>query len=290
VLNGVSIQLENPAAGYFCTSLDLGYPTARDVVSNRPDRDGVDDRTMYSAARTVSANITALVGAGATHLDAIGPLFAPFMVPSARPVLHYILDRPGVGERTLTLRPSNYSGPITGPYQRDIQLQWVTSGDPIAQDPAISSVTAWAGSSTTPGRLYPLVEPRTYPLGSAAATAGYIRTYGDQPVKPRLIVYGPITQPVIALTGLPGNTPKWTIRFLPSFTLSAGQWVDIDTSAKTAYLNGDPTQSVLASIDWANTQWPNLLVMPSYTLLQLIGTSTNDASQVVASWHDRYLV
>ena len=44
--------------------------------------------------RVVSADITALAGAGA-RIDDVADNFAPFMVPSARPVLHYVLDRPG---------------------------------------------------------------------------------------------------------------------------------------------------------------------------------------------------
>src|SRR5215475_9017960 len=100
VLGGSTVQLEDQSKGYFCTSLDLGYPNVREVVNNRPDQDGADDRTRLMGPRAVSADITAIRSVPA-QVDAVASMFAPYMVPSARPVLHYVLDRPGVAERTL---------------------------------------------------------------------------------------------------------------------------------------------------------------------------------------------
>ncbi len=110
--------------------MNLGYPEVRDVVSNRPDQNGIDDRTAYFGQRVVSANITAQQA----PVDAVAASFAPFMVPAVRPTLHYVLERPGNPERTMTVRASGYSWPISGSKTRDIQLQWVTS-DAVALDP-----------------------------------------------------------------------------------------------------------------------------------------------------------
>ena len=73
-LGAASLALEDAAAGYLCTSLDLGYPTPRPVTANRPDADGAVDRTRYSSPRTVAANISALVGAGA-RIDEVATAF-----------------------------------------------------------------------------------------------------------------------------------------------------------------------------------------------------------------------
>ena len=71
--------------GYFCKELDLGYPGVREVSNNRPDQDGVDDRTSLFGPRSRSpANITA-VPAGRHSIDQAASLFAPFMNPAARP-------------------------------------------------------------------------------------------------------------------------------------------------------------------------------------------------------------
>jgi hypothetical protein len=282
----VTVALENGAAGYFCSSLDLGYPTVREVTNPRPAADGVDDRTMYMGPRAVTANITALVGAGA-RIDAVGPLFAQYMIPSARPQLHYILDRPGAAERMITVRAANYAGPIVGAVQRDLQLQWVAA-DPYVYDPNWKQATARAGASSGPGRLYPLGFPRTYPAGSGSSSVATISTAGDVGIQPRYLIYGPVTNPVLTVTPSTTGTPGY-IRFQPGFVIPAGQWLDIDSAAKTANMNSVATASVLSSVDWMNSSWPVVPPAPASATLALSGSSTTGNTQVQASWRDRYL-
>lgn len=284
-LGALSVGLEGP--GWFCSSLDLGYPDVRDVVSNRPDQDGVDDRTLYMGARTVTANITALAGAGA-RIDAVASSFAPFMVPSARPVLHYVLDRPGAAERTMTLRAAGYSWPIVGPFERDIQLQWVTSGDPVAYDTTTQTVIAWSGSSTAPGRTYPLVFNRIYPAGGASPTSAILQNAGDVAARPLLRIYGPITAPTATFVYSTGGL--WDqIVFGAAFTVNAGHYVEVDTKAKTAYMDGDRTQMVLSSLVWMSTRWPRLPLLPAYTTMSLRGSSTSGITQIQAIWQNGYI-
>jgi|SRR5215471_18754410 len=288
VLGSQTILLEDPTNGYFCTELNLGFPEIRDVVSNRPDQDGVDDRTRYMGARVVSANITALAGAGA-RIDAVAAGFAPFMVPTARPVLHYVLDRPGTPERTLTLRGSGFSWPIAGPFQRDIQLQWVAA-DPVARDGITHTATAWAGSSSPPGRQYGLIFNRIYPPGSSAPTAGNIRPSGDLPVQPTFRIYGPITKPQINLVLYSDATTSIgsaSINFLATFTIGSGQWVDVDSANKTA-MRSDGT-SVQSQLDWSTTTFRAIGPAPGWALMALYGSSTSGVSQVLASWQEGWM-
>jgi len=286
VLGSTSLLLEDPTKGYFCTSLDLGFPAVREVVQNRPDQDGVDDRTRYFGSRVVSADIVALAGAGA-RIDDVADNFAPFMSPAARPVLHYVLDRPGAPERTLTLRASAYAWPIAGPYQRDITLQWVAA-DPIARDGVTRTATAWAGSSTPPGRQYNLTFNRIYPPGSAAPTSGVIAPTGDVAVKPVYRIYGPITKPNVQVRAFDGtNTVTTNMTFLATFTIGSGQWVDIDSANKTATLS-DGT-SVQAQIDWQATRFTAIGPAPGNATIFLNGTSTTGITQVVASWQEGWL-
>ena len=63
-LGNQSVYLEDPDLGYFCTSLDLGFPTVRAVVNNRPDQHGIDDWTALWGERAVTASITAVRSAG----------------------------------------------------------------------------------------------------------------------------------------------------------------------------------------------------------------------------------
>jgi hypothetical protein len=275
--------LEDETQGYFCESLDLGFPAVREVVSNRPDQDGTFDRTALMGSRQVSASIVAVAGAGA-RIDQVAAMFAPFMSPAARPVLHYVLDRDDEPERVLTLRAAGYSWPIVGASTRAIQLQFVAP-DPIARDLDTDTTTAWAGLSGPSGRTYPLTFPRTYPAGGGGAVTGHIVTTGDVDVFPVLTIYGPITGAQVAITGPSDN---FLVPFLAGYTIGAGQFVVVDTKAKTALVGGDPSQSVITQIDWANVNWPAIAPHVTY-FLTLAGSGTTGVSQVVATWQDGYL-
>jgi hypothetical protein len=262
-LGDLDVSLEDPTQGYFCTQLDLGYPAVREVISNNPDRNGAQDRTQYLGSRVVSANITTLAGAGG-RIDQVASMFAPFMLPSARPVLHYVLDRPGLPERTLTVRASGYAWPVAGPYQRDIQLQWVAS-DPVARDPNLKTATALIAGSAT------------------------IATPGDIPVLPVFRITGPLTGPSIGL-GLAGPPyTTWFLAFLSSFSLTTGHYVEIDTANRTVFLDGDPAQPRLASMDWTVSSWQWIPPLPSSTIMSLTGSGDGPTTRVDAIWQDGYL-
>jgi hypothetical protein len=288
VLGSLVVPLENYAAGWFCESLDLGYPAVREVVSDKPSQDGVDDRTALMGGRVVSASVHTVAGAGA-RIDAVASAFAPFMVPSARPVLHYVLDRPGAPERTMVLRPSGYAWPIVGGQERQIQMQWLAA-DPAAIDPNLQTAISWSGASASPGRLYDLTFNRAYPAGGGSRSSAVVKSYGDLPVRPKYRIYGPITQPVV-LTAQDG-TSSGVVYFLASFNVNAGHFVEVDSWNKTAVMDGDPAQSVVSSVDWQNSKWTPIQPMPPSTtgaMISLNGSSTSGATQVQTIWNDRYL-
>jgi len=284
VLDTNTIQLENQAGGWFCASLDLGYPEVRAVTNNRPDMDGIDDRTQLMGGRTVTAEVMAIDGAGA-QIDDVASAFAPFMVPSARPELHYVLDRPGAPERMMIVRAAGYAWAVAGASERDIQLQWIAA-DPVAYDPIQHTATAFAGTAGLSGRTYTRTYPRTYPTGTAPPSTAIIHSNGDLPVRPLLRIYGPINAPVVQIRGADGTV--YRVSFIGSFQIGVGAFVDVDCAAKYARYQGDPLQPVLNQIDWTTLRWP---VLPPQTdnVLSLSGTNTAGATQVQAIWQDGYL-
>ena len=285
-MGALTMPLEDEAAGYYCTELNLGYPSVRDSMTNRPDADGVDDRTAYFGERVVSANITATQ----PPVDAVAASFAPFMDVKQRPTLHYVLERPGNPERMFTVRASGYSWPITGSKRREIQLQWVAA-DATALDPALRSATAWAGSSSPGGgRVYNLTFNRTYGAeGGALPTSAVLSSPGDVIVWPVLRIYGPITLPLVTFTYDDGAPPA-SVVFLAPFAIDAGRFVEVDTAHKTAYRDGDRAQPVLGSIDWLATVWPYVPAHGATATMTLSGENTTGTTQVQATWQDRYLI
>jgi hypothetical protein len=290
ILGDRRLELEDDDAGYYCTELDLGYPEVREVMTNRPDLDGADDRTALFGARAIAATIKGRPG-GTMTPDEISTLFAGVMIPSVRPELHYVLDRPGEPERMTVVRASGYAWPVSGASSREIHLGWIAA-DPVMRDPAQHSAIAYAGSSTSPGRIYPLTFNRIYPPGGGSMVTGRIDSAGDVPLRPLLRIYGPITSPYVQLAPSTGPTPAgppWNIYFVAGFQIDAGHWIDVDTAAKTANRDGDPAQSVLGSINWPQSTWPVLPTLPAFTYFNLFGTSTSAITQCKAIWQDGYL-
>jgi hypothetical protein len=285
ILGDRRLELEDDTAGYYCTELDLGYPEVREVMNNRPDLDGADDRTALFGARAVSANIRARAG-GTMTADEIGTLFAPFMLPGVRPELHYVLDRPGAPERMAAVRASGYTWPVSGARSREIHLGWIAA-DPAMSDPAERWVIAYAGSSTGTGRNYPLTFNRLYPPGGNTSTTATISSPGDIPIRPLLRIYGPITAPRVALAISDGSSLE--VRFVAGFIINAGHWVDVDAANRTVYADSDPTLPVVDRVDWQTSTWPVLPVAPASTSMNLYGDSTAGVTQVEAIWHDRYI-
>ena len=284
--DGRTIALENVAGGWFCSSLDLGYPAPREETNPRPDAHGTDDSTSLYGARGVTAAVTALHGAGAV-IDDVVASFAPFVTLAARPDLHYVLERPGAPERIIAgLRAANYSAPIAGPFQRDLQMQWVAP-DPLAYGATAHTATAWAGTGAVLGRVYPLVFPRAYPVGAGLPTVGVIVSAGDVPVQPYLRIFGPITDPLVTFDT--HGPPSAHSEIMVGMRIDAGHFVGIDTAAHTAYLDDDRGQSVLPELIWPTLVWPSLPPSPDATDMALTGTGTTSSSQCVASWYDGFL-
>ena len=289
----VTVPLEDYGRGYFCSNLDLGAPAVRAVVYNRPDAHGEVDLTQYFGGRVVTINLSAYAGAGA-QIDAIPSLFGKFSVPSARPVLHFILNRPGVAERTLALRPSAFSWPITAPDRRDVQLQF-EAADPVIRDVAVKQATAWSGSTVGAGRTYNLTFNRVYPAGGGAQVNATVQTNGDVALSPLVRIYGPITTPQVGFSLQVAST-QYALYFVSGFRIDVGHRVDVDCAGRSAFYDGDPTQSVLSSIDWRYfnqagyvPSWPLIPPAPESAVLTLSGTSTSSSTQAVAIWQDGYL-
>jgi hypothetical protein len=289
-LDGFVTDLHDEAAGYYCTELDLGSPDVRDVTNGRPDRHGIDDRTALFGGRVVSAIVTALASHGAI-IDEVATMFGPYMTPAVRPVLHYVLERPGLPERTLIVRAQSYSFTVDGIEEREVQLAWVAS-DPVARDPAAQSETARAGASGgVQGRTYDLTFPRTYPAGSSAPASATLFSPGDVPVFPVVQIFGPITEASVRFSAGADPVGNGSVGMIPSYVIPAGSYVEIDCEQRTAYLNGNRAQSVLTSLDWLEISangWPRIPPRVPVTM-SITGSSTTDATQAVATWHDGFL-
>jgi hypothetical protein len=288
-LPGRELPLEDFEAGYVCVELDIGWPIVREVVTNSPDQDGVDDRTSLFGGRVVTAHIIAGGMRGSRTPDDIARAFGPFLTPRVRPVLHWTVDSPETeyAERTLTLRVSEFTAPIEGAF-RDLHLAWVAP-DPVVRAAVPREAQTRPAYTGASGRRYDLTFDRAYPAGPTGAVVGQIISPGDVEVLPLVRIFGPITGPSFTVASYPPDVAPLTSAFVfqSSFRIDGGRFVDVDCRAHTAI--ADDGTRVEARINWASTTWPVALGGGILNTIALNGTSTDHISQAVALWRDGFL-
>jgi hypothetical protein len=265
-LGSNTIQLDNPSGGWSCTSLDLGSPTVRSVMQNRPWSDGAIDRTQFMGPRTVSAAIT-VMASGGVRIDDIADNFAPYMAPNARPVLHYVLDRGSNPERTLAVRGEAFDWPIAGAAQRDLSLQFIAA-DPVARDVNTQSVTCF-------------VTPQTQP---------HLSTPGDVLARPQFSIIGPWTTPYFRVYTHRNTGVAQPFSMASGYSLAAGHTILVDAAAHTVTLDANPNQSLLNQVNWSLSTWPVIPADGDYCIFQSLGpgTGATAATGVTATWNDGY--
>ena len=143
----------------------------------------------------------------------------------------------------------------------------------VALDPKIyaglETVLSTGLPSTSGGLTWPVTWPVTW---NAVVTSGVLQAVnaGKTATRPRLVIYGPCSGPRVTLTGT-GESLAWNL------TLTAGQWLDVDTDRRTSLLNGQVSRSG----QMTSRQWFELL--PGISEIAFGADAyTPDASLVVA--------
>jgi len=285
---GQTLDLMDAANGYRVDTLDLGYPDVREDMNPAPLRHGTVDLTRLFGARAVTVS-GSLIPSGQGSRQQAWHALAPFLDPGARVTLTYQVD-PDARPHQMTVRAAQVSGPVTNPTVSPFSVGF-KAADPLAYDAAAQVGIVYPGSAA--GRAYPLVyqitpaQNRVYPAGGA--TSANLTSNGDFTVYPLLRIYGPGTNPTVteAVPGAPVN-PAGRIAFTSGFIINAGDYIQVDCRARTAYLNGNPANNVYGSIA-SNIAWPYL--PPGVTTTwTYAATGLGTASQLQVAWNDAYLL
>jgi hypothetical protein len=281
-LGSVVLDLMDQANGFRVAEIDLGYPDIREDSNARAVQHGMMDFTQFFGARAVTISGSVIPSAAGSRQKVLHAL-APFLDPAARPVLTYQIDA-DTSPRTITLRASELSVPFNHPQVSDWSVGW-KAPDPLAYDAniqlTIAGVSIFGG-----GRQYNLVFNRVYPAGTGGT--GVSTNNGDFTVYPLLRVYGPITGANIQWT--PSGQNGQHLFFALNYTINAGHYVEVDCKRRTAFLDGDPSQSVYPQISFSLAgSWP---VLPPgvRTFWTMQGSNTNNSSQLQVQWQDAYLI
>lgn len=279
LVDGTREMVLYPRDNLIVLNVNTPSPAIRQVTENRTDGDGVLDTTRHFGARNVALDLRA-IATPAAFVDELNS----FLLPSSRPYL-VREDDEWAQARQLRLVSNAWTDPIdadVAPFVRDFQVQW-TAPDGTWEATEESILTVSADIPSTTGMSFPVSFPMSF-APTAATGALNIDNVGRAPSNFVAQLYGPITAPRLInnLTGL-------AIAFTSALVLGAGEYVEIDTYNKTAYLNGVSSQSVLGSLDFDVTPPDWWQIQPREQQLRFTGTSPSVGSQAVIYYRPVWL-
>lgn len=243
---GLTVANSNRAApGVVVRSYDLGFPTARENVSDEPDQDGTQDITTFFGSRVVKLECSIHDTLTDTRHE-LYETMRSMCIPSHRPQLLVQCDG-WAQQRILTMRGTPTSCVVGSKHATFLEASfgWVVPtgvmmglGSELAIAPIQSSAT---------GRSYPKSYPWNYTPGSLS-NIGTATNDGNAPWGWVAKFYGQATNITIS-----NRTTGATM--VLNYNIPNGHYVQFDSRAKTALLDNDPSNSVFGGIDFTQSTW-----------------------------------
>lgn len=263
--------------GLVLLGIDAPGPAIRAVTTPRPDDDGEDDTTALYGATSCAIRLLA-TATPAAWVDELGS----YMHPASRPYL-VVADDEWAQVRRLRLRSENWSKPLSAeqaPTQRTILAQW-RAPDGAWEGDDEATVTLGSDIASSVGFSFPI----TFPLALAATSSGgalQTTNVGNAPAHIVARLYGPCSAPQLI-----NDTTGEAITFTTDLVLGPGDYVEVSTRDKTAYLLSDTSASRLSMIDFSANTWWQLRSGPQS--LRYVGTDSSTGSQAVIYYRPVWL-
>ncbi len=269
------LELDNWETGIACSELDLGWPATRSVVDDRPGADGTFDDTTHFGARAVSVKLAVFAGTAGTRRSLVDKV-AAFCHPGLRPVMEWE-DPTGGGLRAITLRADQGSAPMTNAAVTEMSVSWVAPAGVITS--AVTRAIEMLPDTAAAGRAYTKTFPMTYPAYTAGATMAL--NQGSSPTEWLAAIYGPCTGPRI------DNLSAGSAISFPGLTIVGGDYLEVDSAARTVRLNGEPSASRYSFLDFTGSSWWQLGVGAS--IVEFSAASSTPPCSARLSWKDTFL-
>lgn len=278
LVDGTQEMILRPRDDIAHASLDVGFPSVREVVTDRTDDDGTDDTTSRLGSAAVSLTLK-LYTAGTTR-DLLDE-FKGFCHPSKRPYL-YVTDDEWPQVRRIQLRADQATSPIEagrGPV-RDVQASFKA---PLGlwEDVDETPLTIAADLPSTSGFTFPVVFPLAMESTLSSGAAETVNV-GNVAAHWTARLYGPCTAPVLV-----NEYTGEQLVFTDALELGVGEYVEVNTRDRTVYLLSDTDQSRLGYVDFDTSSW--WLLQPGLQRIRYAPTDPTAATQAVLSFRPRWL-
>lgn len=240
---GVAPLELTPVNGFHVRNVDLGFPSPRTVIDDRPLANGTDDRTRFFGERVVTLDLLAS-GPRQVKVDQL----SPFLVPDGRSFLYFDGPQP----RRIRLRGRSRQAAFRLPNKQEIVVQW-DAPDGVAETAFEVSRTVFASVGVSPGFTFDVTFDLAFPAASPSGRTN-VPTSGNARCYPVAQLWGPCVFPRIDnLQDVNDEGVPKQLAF--DVSLSAGQYLEVDFRERTVLLNGNPAQNRYSTLDFAVSEW-----------------------------------
>lgn len=237
--------IPKPGSGVVVKNYDLGYPTAREVVADLAGQHGSLDLTKYFGSRTVKLDVSVLDVAGSTRHQTMDTL-RYLSRPGGRPQLVVQCDG-WAQQRTLVLRGTPSScvvGPLNAGYL-EASLAWVVPTG--VMNSATQELPLQPIPVTTTGVSFTTSFPMSFAPGSLSNMA--TATNSGTTHTPWVARFWGQATNITVTNRTTGAT------FVLNAPIVAGNYIQIDSAARTALMNNTPGNSMFNLIDFTKSSW-----------------------------------
>lgn len=272
------ILLPRQDDGIFLQAISAPMPEVREVTEPRTDDDGIRDTTSLFGARACSIELLVT-----ESVRAVEDELTRYLHPRVRPYL-VVTDDGWMQARRLCLRVSQFDAPLGLDLARidarRITVGWqVPDGIWEAVDPITETVLGDLPADT--GRTYPKTYEWAYPTTTAVGST-IVTSLGSVPAHFVAKLYGPCSGPVLI-----NETTGERIAFTTQLVLAAGEYVEIDTRARTANLLGNTSATRLTSVDFTQTSWWRL--EPGEQQIRYAPLAGSSGTAAIITYHPAWL-
>lgn len=214
-----------------------GSPGGTLTVTQRSQDHGGWGGNSFLKPRVLTAAGRLVAPDQATAVAAVDRLCAALSLDATT----LVVSEDGVARQCAVRRDDD----VLATWETDVIVTW--SVQLIAQDPRRYATDLISVSTGLPSSSGGLTWPATWPISwPATVTSGVLGVdlVGNISTRPRFIITGPCSDPVITLVGT-GHVLSWDV------DLVTGQYLDIDVDRRTSLLNGQVSRSgSMTSRDW----------------------------------------
>lgn len=239
-LGGVTFgEVDTAGTHWHCATIDgWDSPDVRTTITQREADHGAWQGPVYLNERVITL-AGKLVAPDRATLDAsIDQLLVAAGLTDTVLTVHETIPKQAVVRRSGKVLAQRLT-----PTVLDYSVQ-VTAGDPRRYATTDTTVVLRL-PSITGGLAFPVMFPASFP---ATVVAGdqVITNQGTMQARPHMVINGPVSQPLIAVTGPDGTAGS----LLYSGDIAAGDWLDLDCDGHTAYYNSVASRRALISGAW----------------------------------------